>query len=260
MSVKIMSQVWELDIDHSEMIVLLAMADHADDDGQNCYPSNAYLAWKTGYSDRQVRRVLRTLESTGIITRVAHEEGGRGLATEYRLNPEKGDKKSAFMANKRRTSTTQKGDILSEKADMGVQKGGHSYVPPTISNHQLNIKEPSEDGANEHIVTPDLEDIPPDLSDTTPDFQSIHPGPQGPTEPSRNRQGTVKEPSGDGVGQHDYPEWFQPLVGLKGFKTAHKTHPVRPGGMRGSRRQRGRGGLRLCGLLPGRREGDQRLE
>ena len=35
MSVKIMSQVWELDIDHSEMIVLLAMADHADDDGQN---------------------------------------------------------------------------------------------------------------------------------------------------------------------------------------------------------------------------------
>jgi len=172
MSVKIMSQVWELDIDHGEMIVLLAMADHADDDGQNCYPSNAYLAWKTGYSDRQVRRVLRTLESTGIITRVAHEEGGRGLATEYRLNPEKGDKKSAFMANKRRTSTTQKGDILSEKADMGVHKGGHSYVPPTISNHQLNIKEPSEDGATANF---------------------------------------------------DYPEWFQPLVGLKGFKaTAHK--------------------------------------
>ena len=84
MSIKTMSQVWELDIDHGEMIVLLAMADHADDDGQNCYPSNAYLAWKTGYSDRQVRRVLRTLESTGIITRVAHEEGGRGLATEYR--------------------------------------------------------------------------------------------------------------------------------------------------------------------------------
>lgn len=172
MSVKIMSQIWELDIDHSEMIVLLAMADHADDDGQNCYPSNSYLAWKTGYSDRQVRRVLRTLESIGIITRVAHEEGGRGLATEYRLNPEKGDKKSAFMADKRRTSTTQKGDILSEKADMGVQKGGHSYVPPTISNHQLNITEPSEDGAT-----------------TT----------------------------------FDYPEWFQPLVNLKGFKaTAHK--------------------------------------
>ena len=172
MSIKIMSQVWELDIDHSEMIVLLAMADHADDDGQNCYPSNAYLAWKTGYSDRQVRRVLRTLESTGIITRVAHEEGGRGLATEYRLNPEKGDKKSAFMADKRRTSTTQKGDILSIKADMGVHKGGHSYVPPTISNHQLNIKEPSEDGATANF---------------------------------------------------DYPEWFQPLVGLKGFKaTAHK--------------------------------------
>ena len=119
MSIKIMSQIWELDLPHNAQSVFLALADHADDDGQNCYPSNAYLAWKTGYSDRQVRRVLRTLESIGIITRVAHEEGGRGLATEYRLNLEKGDKKSPFMADKRRTSTTQKGDILSEKADMG---------------------------------------------------------------------------------------------------------------------------------------------
>ena len=59
MSIKIMSQVWELDINHSEMIVLLAMADHADDDGQNCYPSNAYLAWKPGTP------TARSAESSG---------------------------------------------------------------------------------------------------------------------------------------------------------------------------------------------------
>jgi hypothetical protein len=176
MSVKIMAQVWELDIDHSDLIVLLAMADHADDDGQNCYPSVGYLAWKSGYSDRQIRRVLRTLEFTGIITRVAHEEGGRGYATEYRIDPAKGDKKSAFTPDKRRTFTTVKADIHDTKADTGVHKGGHSYVPPTVINHQVTINEPF----------------------------------------------TPVETTGVHIA-HNYPDWFQPLVDLKGFKnTAHK--------------------------------------
>jgi hypothetical protein len=210
MSVKIMSLVWELDIEHSERIILLAMADHANDDGQNCYPSNAYLAWKTGYSERSVRRIHRALELTGIITRVAHQEGGRGFATEYRLNVEKGDKKSPFSNEKRRTSTTLKEDICDIKEDTGDHKGGHSCVPPIISNHQRNIMEP---------LGGDTTEKSPDYSDgqlVTPDLQSIDPGPTGPTEPSKKRQGTVTEPP-------DYPEWFQPLVGLKGFKaTAHK--------------------------------------
>jgi len=85
MSVKIMSQVWELEIDHSEMIVLLAMADHADDDGSRCFPSVGYISWKTNYSLRHVRRILGNLVDTGIIIPVAYQNGGRGFATEYQL-------------------------------------------------------------------------------------------------------------------------------------------------------------------------------
>ena len=36
MSIKIMSQVWELDLPHNAQSIFLALADHADDDGY-CY-------------------------------------------------------------------------------------------------------------------------------------------------------------------------------------------------------------------------------
>jgi hypothetical protein len=61
------------------------MADHAKDDGSRCFPSVGYLSWKTNYSIRQVRRILANLEDTGIIIPVAHQNGGRGFATEYQL-------------------------------------------------------------------------------------------------------------------------------------------------------------------------------
>ena len=67
MSVKLMAQVWEKDLTHSEQSILLAMADYADDDGRNCYPSYERIAWKTGYSTRQVTRIIKTLCDKGIL-------------------------------------------------------------------------------------------------------------------------------------------------------------------------------------------------
>ena len=60
MSIKIMSQVWELDLPHNVQSIFLALADHADDDGY-CYPSVGRLAWRTGYGVRQVQRTLKEL-------------------------------------------------------------------------------------------------------------------------------------------------------------------------------------------------------
>lgn len=63
-----MSQVWRLDVDHTRRIILLALSDHADDDGNNIYPSIGYLAWKTGMSERTVQYTLRDLENQGCLT------------------------------------------------------------------------------------------------------------------------------------------------------------------------------------------------
>lgn len=67
MSIKIMSAVWELDgIDGTECLVLLALADHADDEGR-CYPSISRLAKRTKLSDRGVQKVLSRLIEKGFV-------------------------------------------------------------------------------------------------------------------------------------------------------------------------------------------------
>jgi hypothetical protein len=71
MSAKVMGRVWELDIGHPEQTVLLAMADHASHDGTDCYPSIGLLTWKTGYSRRQVQRLVHKLEDAEILVRAA---------------------------------------------------------------------------------------------------------------------------------------------------------------------------------------------
>ena len=65
MSVKIMGQVWDLDLTHAQQTVLLAMADHADHDGAGVYPSLGLLAWKTSYSRRQVQRIIHEAIARG---------------------------------------------------------------------------------------------------------------------------------------------------------------------------------------------------
>jgi hypothetical protein len=83
MSAKQTGLVWELDLPHNEAWVLMAMADHADHERHNVYPGVPLLAWKTGYTTRQVRRILAVLQEKGII--VVEKPGGGRRTTRYRL-------------------------------------------------------------------------------------------------------------------------------------------------------------------------------
>jgi len=67
MSGKIMGAVWELALSRPKQVVLLAMADHADHEGRNVRPSVPLVAWKTGYSERQVQRIIGQLISDGLL-------------------------------------------------------------------------------------------------------------------------------------------------------------------------------------------------
>lgn len=60
-------------LDHSEerlgnRLVLLALAEHAHDDGSKAYPAISTLMKRTRLSERQVRNCLRALEGNGSIT------------------------------------------------------------------------------------------------------------------------------------------------------------------------------------------------
>ena len=83
MSLKAMNWVW----DHSpavgtELLVLLAIADNADDAGANAYPSTDTLARKTRLDTRTVQRVIRRLEERG---HVVVDRGGGRAANRYSM-------------------------------------------------------------------------------------------------------------------------------------------------------------------------------
>jgi hypothetical protein len=77
-----MTLVWEVPLADSEKIVLLALADCANDEG-HCWPSMATLAKKCSKSDRTVQACIQTLCSKGHLTR--REVPGRGC--NYTVHP-----------------------------------------------------------------------------------------------------------------------------------------------------------------------------
>lgn len=107
MSVKIMGQVWDLDLPQNEKFVLLAYADHADHNGDNIFPAVATVAKKTGYSERSIQRTTRSLEEKGYL--VANGKGPKGT-NKWKYG--RGDK-LAGVTNEAEgvTSETERGDI-----------------------------------------------------------------------------------------------------------------------------------------------------
>jgi DnaD/phage-associated family protein len=71
MSGLVMGLVWELPIEgefgRAEKFILLAYADHCDQNGMNIYPSIDLVARKTGYAERAVQMATRTLEKLGLL-------------------------------------------------------------------------------------------------------------------------------------------------------------------------------------------------
>lgn len=79
-----MTKVWKhADVAGGTLLVLLAMADWADDDGTGVYPRQKVLAVKARLQERQVRNCLDELEERGYIERT----GKRGSIIEWKVNP-----------------------------------------------------------------------------------------------------------------------------------------------------------------------------
>lgn len=67
MSVRVMSLVWENpDLSATDKIVMLSLADHADDEGR-CYPSINRLVARTGLKIRTVQTAIKRLEQGGYL-------------------------------------------------------------------------------------------------------------------------------------------------------------------------------------------------
>ena len=88
MSIRLMAQVWEDTRVESqaELLVLLAVADHARDDGL-CWPSMRTIAKKARIAERSAQRIVRRLIEKGLIELVSKGGciEGRNTPNHYRV-------------------------------------------------------------------------------------------------------------------------------------------------------------------------------
>ncbi len=80
MSIAIMTEVWKTTLPLAKKMVLLALADNANDQGE-CYPSISMIALKCSLKERAVYDCLKQLEATGFLIRLSRS----GRSTVYRI-------------------------------------------------------------------------------------------------------------------------------------------------------------------------------
>lgn len=142
-----------------EMLLALALADHAHDDGTHIFPAIAHLATKTRQSERSVQYQLRRMEESGWLILVNAGLGGRrrgygegGKTRQYRINPEWIKDAEIAPFGKGAKSADQGCKTAQERVQNGVEKGATAIAPEpraTKSNqeqpsHREEVSEPSE--------------------------------------------------------------------------------------------------------------------
>jgi hypothetical protein len=150
MSIKLMAYYWEAGPENqSERFVLLALADHANDEGE-CWPwlSLAKLARKTCMTERGLRAIIRRLEAGGWLS--VEEGGGRNKCNTYRLKtrndipPERGSARNA-------DAETRNGDAETRNATTLNPECGSSSTT-YIHKEPLEEKKRARDAASEALV------------------------------------------------------------------------------------------------------------
>lgn len=84
MSIRLMAEVWRTDLATVEKMVLLVIADHANDEGTQSYPSQATIAKKASISIRTVQRAVNTLCAQGYLRMFKHSGGSANCREDRR--------------------------------------------------------------------------------------------------------------------------------------------------------------------------------
>jgi hypothetical protein len=121
-----MSQVWKLSKAKASALLLeLAIADYAHDDGSGAYPSIETLAKKIRMSGRQVQRLVQTLQDMG---ELSLSEPNSHRTPEYTVTPG-GDKMSPPVGQDVTRGVTQ---LCRPRGDMAMSPD------PSLNHHLTN--------------------------------------------------------------------------------------------------------------------------
>ncbi len=140
MSIKLMARVWdETKFKGTELLILLCLADHADDDGV-CWPSYQRLADRARTTPRWAMACVKRLEDEGFLT--LERRGNVGRSNLYTLHIPEGVKKTAGV------KPSSRGGAV--KFTPPPPLGSTPRVNPTShepsDESELNHQEPSRPG------------------------------------------------------------------------------------------------------------------
>jgi hypothetical protein len=141
----------------NDRLVLLAIADEADDDGTNAYPGVATLARKVRLPERTVMRCLDRLENSGELSVVRPEKPGRGKFNRYRVCLKKDDTVSPSPKPKKGARTPRIDATTPRKGDttQPLTRDGALYARP------YTLDPSSSSSASETADSPEEEDLVP---------------------------------------------------------------------------------------------------
>jgi DNA-binding Lrp family transcriptional regulator len=137
-----MSEVRQLDIRSTQKLVLMLLADNANDEGTHCFPSIRRLAHEVGCSTRTIITIIRELEAIGVVKTLS--KGNQYKPTQYYIKPSAGNKLQKF--NPSGWAIPSECEVISPSPEVNVKSEkvnvkfttSECEVPNniTISNHQ----------------------------------------------------------------------------------------------------------------------------
>ena len=87
MSIRMISAAIDLDLQPSDKLILILLANNSNDETGDCFPSQTYLAKRSGLSRGHVNRIIKRLEAGNLVDIIPQyrDDGGR-RSNRYRLN------------------------------------------------------------------------------------------------------------------------------------------------------------------------------
>ena len=140
MSSKLLGHVWDLDLpDHATKLVLLRLADSANDETGECWPSLKHIQDKCNIKSKNtIRRALEILEQLGLVVVIKRKlTATQNTSNLYRLNIKKILNPSSELGG----SNSELGGSNSELGGSNSELGGGSNSEPRTNNSFEPINE-----------------------------------------------------------------------------------------------------------------------
>ena len=197
MSSKLLGHVWDLDLpDHATKLVLLRLADSANDETGECWPSLKHIQDKCNIKSKNtIRRALEILEQLGLVVVIKRKlTATQNTSNLYRLNIKKILNPSFEPGSSNSepgSSNSEPGSSNSEPGSSNSELGGGSDSEPRTNNSFEPINEsnstsgkdfpPAQKGKKKFVYTDDdlmaanwifglIKNLSPNVK--TPDFAS----------------------------------------------------------------------------------------